>query len=274
MSGDSDLGVVIPNIKPIVPIVHVVPTASTAFSGSQGIATFPMNSTAPAPSSSAVSGPIPMVSTDFIVSDYNEKSFVVRGDKTKEYRGNLQNAGGKWRPNLNNAWAFYNDKKDAVLHLIDEIRGGRVAVMQPPPKKPRFQPMQQQSSPYQQNAYQSYQPAPYASPMAMMGQQPMVQPMLVPGQVSIGSPVGHGHQQMVQWSVYRPSFGMKAQVTMTQNHVRLELNIVNMENDQMGNVTIVHAVDQATGAAYIIGIWNGEWQIRGVLDAHKIFFKN
>ena len=61
---------------------------------------------------------------------------------------------------------------------------------------------------------------------------------------------------------------------MTQNHVRLELNIVNMENDQMGNVTIVHAVDQATGAAYIIGIWNGEWQIRGVLDAHKIFFKN
>lgn len=57
-----------------------------------------------------------------VISNYSEKSFVVRGDDTKEHKDTLKNMGGKWNSGLTDketgekfgAWIFWSDKRQVV----------------------------------------------------------------------------------------------------------------------------------------------------------------
>ena len=53
------------------------------------------------------------------MSDYSEKSFVVRGN-TKEYKDKLKELGGKWNSNLTNGggWIFSKKHKNDVEQFI------------------------------------------------------------------------------------------------------------------------------------------------------------
>ena len=268
MSGDSE--VVIPNIAPIKPIVPLVPPVS--------VASFPMNSSVadqPAVQSIPFIGRSNGQSSDrnldhqgFEIAPYTEKSFVLRGNGTKEFRGNLMSIGGKWNTGLvgGPGWIFSNNKRQNLDILLSEISSGQAVAVAPPARKPRYQ-------------HPSTQPMFVPGMMGVSQPQQLVQPQqstFMPGQVSLSSPAGGagGGHQTVQWSVFRPSIGMKAQVTLSgQARSQLLLEVNNAEQDQMGNVLTVQAFNPANGVLYIIGIWNGEWQIRGVLEAHTIFFK-
>ena len=52
---------------------------------------------------------------DITITDYTEKSFVLRGD-TKEYSRFLADSGGKWNPNLKDGdgWIFSMKKKENI----------------------------------------------------------------------------------------------------------------------------------------------------------------
>ena len=52
---------------------------------------------------------------DITITDYTEKSFVIRGD-TKEYSRFLADSGGKWNPNLKDGagWIFSMKNKEKI----------------------------------------------------------------------------------------------------------------------------------------------------------------
>ena len=56
------------------------------------------------------------------ISDYSEKSFVVRGD-TKPHKDKLKELGGKWNSNLTDGggWIFSKKHKDAVEALLNNV---------------------------------------------------------------------------------------------------------------------------------------------------------
>ena len=55
------------------------------------------------------------------ISDYSEKSFVVRGN-TKEYKDKLKEFGGKWNSNLTNGggWIFSKKHKDKIETFVSQ----------------------------------------------------------------------------------------------------------------------------------------------------------
>ena len=57
--------------------------------------------------------------TDITITDYTEKSFVLRGD-TKEYSRFLADSGGKWNPNLTDGagWIFSMKKREKIESWI------------------------------------------------------------------------------------------------------------------------------------------------------------
>jgi len=57
------------------------------------------------------------------IETYSEKSFVIRGEETKEYKDKLKEFGGKWNSNLKDGsgWIFSNKHKDKVQEWIDTL---------------------------------------------------------------------------------------------------------------------------------------------------------
>ena len=58
--------------------------------------------------------------TDITITDYTEKSFVIRGE-TKEYSRFLADSGGKWNPNLKDGagWIFSMKKKQEIENWLN-----------------------------------------------------------------------------------------------------------------------------------------------------------
>ena len=58
--------------------------------------------------------------SDITISDYTEKSFVIRGN-TKEYSRFLADSGGKWNPNLKDGsgWIFSMKKKQEIENWLN-----------------------------------------------------------------------------------------------------------------------------------------------------------
>ena len=57
------------------------------------------------------------------IDTYSDKSFVIRGEETKEYKDKLKDLGGKWNSNLKDGggWIFSNNNKNKVQDWIDEV---------------------------------------------------------------------------------------------------------------------------------------------------------
>ena len=57
-----------------------------------------------------------------LVQDYSEKSFVLRGEETKEYKDQIITLGGKWNSKLSGGggWIFSNKQKDKVKNWLDD----------------------------------------------------------------------------------------------------------------------------------------------------------
>jgi hypothetical protein len=60
---------------------------------------------------------------DLHIIDYSEKSFVVRGDSTKDYKERLKELGGKWNANLKDGggWIFSNNNREKVNDWITAL---------------------------------------------------------------------------------------------------------------------------------------------------------
>lgn len=60
---------------------------------------------------------------EFIVEDYSDRSFVVRGEKTIKFKKELLELGGKYNPNLKNGagWIFSTKIKENVLKALGEM---------------------------------------------------------------------------------------------------------------------------------------------------------
>lgn len=73
------------------------------------------------------------------IVDYTDKSFVVKGDKTKEYRENLKASGGKWNSSLKcgAGWIFPKDKKADLQKLVDKVNNGQLKALQPKEYTPK-----------------------------------------------------------------------------------------------------------------------------------------
>ncbi len=65
--------------------------------------------------------------TEVSIQDYSEKSFVVRGEGTRELRESLRALGGKWNNSLTDkntgerfgGWIFWSDKRSDVQDRFD-----------------------------------------------------------------------------------------------------------------------------------------------------------
>jgi hypothetical protein len=57
------------------------------------------------------------------LQEYSEKSFVLRGDNTRDYKDTLKSLGGKWNLNLKGGggWIFGNSKKSKVSAFLDSL---------------------------------------------------------------------------------------------------------------------------------------------------------
>jgi len=63
------------------------------------------------------------MSSHFEVSEYSEKSVVLRGDLTKKYKDRFIELYGKWNKNLKGGagWIFSKKREDKLIVLIKEI---------------------------------------------------------------------------------------------------------------------------------------------------------
>jgi hypothetical protein len=70
---------------------------------------------------------INMAALNVELQDYSEKSFVVRGEGTREHRESLKAMGGKWNSRLTDkatgekfgAWLFWSDKRSEIEKWVD-----------------------------------------------------------------------------------------------------------------------------------------------------------
>lgn len=83
-----------------------------------------------------------MAALNVELEDYSEKSFVVRGEGTRELRESLKAMGGKWNSRLTDkatgekfgAWLFWSDKRSEIEKWLDggcepvEPRPGDVSI--------------------------------------------------------------------------------------------------------------------------------------------------
>ena len=76
---------------------------------------------------------------DLRTQKYTDKSFVVRGDSTREFRGSLKALGGKWNSRLRDkegntfgAWLFWKEKEKEVKAWLEK---GCKTIIPPPPQR-------------------------------------------------------------------------------------------------------------------------------------------
>ena len=64
------------------------------------------------------------------LESYSDKSFVIRGDKTKEYKEQLKEFGGKWNSNLKDGcgWIFPNKNKDKIQEWVESLNNKNEAI--------------------------------------------------------------------------------------------------------------------------------------------------
>jgi len=57
------------------------------------------------------------------IDTYSDKSFVIRGEETKEYKDKLKELGGKWNSNLKDGggWIFSNNNKNKVQDWVNTL---------------------------------------------------------------------------------------------------------------------------------------------------------
>ena len=58
------------------------------------------------------------------IDTYSDKSFVIRGEETKEYKDKLKDLGGKWNSNLKDGggWIFSNNNKNKVQEWLKSLK--------------------------------------------------------------------------------------------------------------------------------------------------------
>lgn len=61
------------------------------------------------------------------LEDYSEKSFVIRGENTKEYKDELIKFGGKWNPNLKDGggWIFSSKNKEPIQEWLESVKNSK-----------------------------------------------------------------------------------------------------------------------------------------------------
>ena len=65
---------------------------------------------------------------DLNIENYSDKSFVIRGDSTREYKESLKALGGKWNSRLTDkengskfgAWLFWTEKRPEIERWLEQ----------------------------------------------------------------------------------------------------------------------------------------------------------
>lgn len=203
---------------------------------------------------------------ELTIMPYNDSSFVVRGNITKKYKGNLGQIGGKWNRFLNGGggWIFSNSHRDTVDKMVEEIKTGTLAPI-PYERKVRTNrqfgyqnQMQMQVQPVQAPGFGYQQPV-----MQSYGQQ---MPMPMPMQQN-------PNFQTVTWNVFRPSIGMNATIRF-EGQPQFVASVVQVQNTGPF-ITTVFLQYNTNGQQQMFeaGIWNGQWQLRNMPAKHGIFFQ-
>ena len=65
-----------------------------------------------------------------LYTDYTEKSFVISGEATREYKDSLKTLGGKFNRNLRNGlagWIFPKSKQESVMSFVLKVNSGEMS---------------------------------------------------------------------------------------------------------------------------------------------------
>ena len=102
--------------------------------------------------------------SELTVEDYSDKSFVVRGEKTRDFKDNLRTLGGKFNRNLRGgaAWIFPKTKQETVVDFVMQVNSGEVSSALPGITSdaglPTVPNPNVRSNPYQYVKYKIYKP--------------------------------------------------------------------------------------------------------------------
>lgn len=219
----------------------------------------------------------------YLADPYTERSVLVYGDDIDDFRSEFEKIGGKrgWgytpeelEGEKVSGFIFSITRRDQVIDLFDKIYSGQ---MQRRQRTTRVKPTPKQSP----SRYQNYPASPKKSPVRAVPK----------GTRTVSLPRRGPEMQTITYNIIKPSKGMKLIISFDTKDgdtaFASDLNAVVSEipeseynsgepQGRAGPGGIIQLIEislvEDPSEIYELGIVNGEWQILGTSDVHKIKF--
>ena len=166
------------------------------------------------------------------VVDYSEKSFVVWGELTRQYKDHLKGFGGRFNGRLRQVgdfttgkgWVFGLKNKDSILEFVEKVNPGEISPTDLP-----------------QNTGDGSLP-------------------------TVNAPKSTTYQ-WVKFRIFKPQTGMRVLLKVNNQEVVGEVT----STEQHNNITDTVYID-FNGKTSMGVIQNGKWKILGYMADHTLFF--
>lgn len=214
---------------------------------------------------------------DISLSDpYTERSLLVYGDDIDHFKTDFETIGGKrgwgYTPKELNGekvggFIFSFKRRDQVVDLLDDIFSGKIEREEREKRKMRVKPTSKASP----------KASPKSSPTSMYPGSPKRSPIriLPKGTTTVSLPRKGPDMQTITYNIIKPSKGMKLIIKM-EDASDLNAFVSNIPESEYNSGGVIQLVEISlvddTDSIYDLGIVNGEWQIIGTSDFHKIKF--
>jgi len=190
-----------------------------------------------------------------VIVPYSEKSFLVQGELTRTYQGNLEKMYGSWNTTLK-GYIFSNKHMDPVTTFVTAANAGQVAPVAREPRAPRAAYGNQAASPHSMSAMAHSLPKP-----------PTLRPIAPPPGLKMMNGVTY---QNITYSVPMPKVGMKAAVKM--GDAILEYGVYSIEPGLGDDIVLARPDESGETSFSRAVIINGKWQFYGYPGEHTITF--
>ena len=190
---------------------------------------------------------------DLRLIPYSEKSFVITGEETRNYKEYFKKT-GRFNANLKNpedsdqkmpGWIFSNKHLATMTDIVNKIHAGQLS----PPTSPAPSPRRTTK-------------VSRARKSALKPSVPFDQPLsLEPQKVET---------QTVTYNVVKPEVGMTAYLTLDTTTVTTTVTQVGQSQSGAYDSAVVKPVTNKE--TYLLAIVSGKWQVLGVLNDHQVTF--